>query len=127
MNLKLVMAASLFAALPTIAYAQQNGSAAKAPKPTVADVQKLVQTINGDKAKLQTYCDMGKVLAQIDQAEQKKDTKAVNTLGAKADSLAQQLGPDYSRIMDGLNNVDPNSAEGKRFSALFEPIYKQCK
>ena len=99
MNLKLVMviSLSLYAAIPAVAYAQQNGPAAKAPKPTMADVQKLVQTISSDKAKVQAYCDMGKVLAQMDQAEQKKDTKAAKALGAKADSLAQQLGSDYTR------------------------------
>jgi hypothetical protein len=128
MNLKLVMAATLIAACPTIAQAQgNNGPATNAPKPTPADVQKLVQTINGDKAKVQTYCELGKLLAQIDQAEQKKDNKAIKALGDRADSLAQQLGPDYSRIMDGLNSINPGSAEGKRYSALFEPLYKQCK
>ena len=127
MNLKLVTAVSLLAVVPSIASAQQNSPAANAPKPNVADVQKLVQTISSDKTKLQAYCDMGKVLAQLDQAQQKKDTKTVKALGAKADGLAQQLGPDYSRIMDGLDDIDPNSADGKRFSALFEPIYKQCK
>ena len=129
MNLKLVMAISLSpcAAIPAVAYAQQNGPAAKAPRPTMADVQKLVQTISSDKAKVQAYCDMGKVLAQMDQAEQKKDTKAAKALGAKADSLAQQLGPDYTRVMNGLEDLDPNSAEGKRLTAVFEPLFKQCK
>ena len=77
--------------------------------------------------KVQAYCDMGGVLAQIDQAEQKKDTKAAKALGAKADSLAQQLGPDYTRVMNGLQELDPNSAEGRRFTAVFEPLFKQCK
>jgi hypothetical protein len=129
MNLKLAMAASLIAAFPVIAQAQQNNGPppSNAPKPSAADVQRLVQTINGDKAKVQAYCEMGKVLAQMDQAEQKKDKKAIKTLGDRADSLAQQLGPDYSRIMDGLNSLDPGSAEGKRFGALFAPLYQQCK
>jgi hypothetical protein len=128
MNLKLMMATSLIAVFPVIALAQGNTPPrSNAPKPTAADVQKLVQTISGDKAKVQAYCEMGKVLAQMDQAEQKKDTKAIKTLGDRADALAQQLGPDYSKVMDGLNSVDPGSAEGKRFGALFEPLYKQCK
>ena len=54
---------------------------------------------------------MGKVMEQIDRAGQGRDTNALKTLGAKANGLAQQLGPDYVRIMDGLNHVDPNSAE----------------
>jgi hypothetical protein len=73
MNLKLVMviSLSLCAAIPAVAYAQQNGPAAKAPKPTMADVQKLVQTISSDKAKVQAYCDMGKVLAQMTRPSRK--------------------------------------------------------
>ena len=45
MNLRLVIAASLFAAVPVIASAQKDDPAADGPKPTVADAQKLVQTI----------------------------------------------------------------------------------
>ena len=127
MNLKLVIAVSLYATIPMVAYAQQNAPAANAPKPTVADVQKLVQSISGDKAKLKTYCEVGKLQDQMDQAEQKKDTKAVAALGAKADSLGKQLGPDYERVMAGLEPIDPNSAEGKRYTALFQPLFKQCR
>jgi hypothetical protein len=128
MNLKLVMAVSLsLCAIPAVVYAQQNGPATKAPKPAMADVQKLVQTINSDKAKVQAYCEMGKVLGQMDQAEQKKDTRATKALSAKADSLAQQLGPDYTRVMNGLEDLDPNSAEGRRLTTAFEPLFKQCK
>jgi len=127
MNLKLVVAASLFVAIPMVASAQQNAPAGNAPKPTVADVQKLVQTISGDKAKLKAYCDIGKLQEQMDQAEQKKDTKTVQALGTKADALAKQLGPDYEKVMGGLDEIDPNSAEGKRYTAMFEPLFKQCK
>jgi hypothetical protein len=128
MNLKLIAAVSLIAAFPVIAQAQGNNAPpSNVPKPTAADVQKLVQTISSDKAKVQAYCEMGKVLAQMDQAEQKKDNKAIKALSDRANALGQQLGPDYSRVMDGLNSVDPGSAEGKRFGALFEPLYKQCK
>jgi hypothetical protein len=126
MKVKAILAVSLFAACPLVAYAQQN-PAANMPKPTAADIQKLVQTIGADKAKLKTYCDIGALQDQMDQAEQKKDTKAVQSLGAKADALAKQLGPDYEKVMGGLEQVDPNSAEGKKFTALFEPLFKQCK
>jgi hypothetical protein len=97
------------------------------PKPTIADAQKLVQTISGDKAKLQAYCDMGKLQDQMEKAEQKKDNKALEALGAKADSLAQQIGPEYAKVMDGLEEVDPNSAEGKQYTAVFATLIKQCK
>jgi len=127
MNLKLVVAVSLFAAVPIVAFAQKDGPAAKVPKPTIADAQKLVQTVSGDKAKLQAYCDMGKLQDQMEQAEKKKDNKALEALGAKADSLAQQIGPEYAKVMDGLEEVDPNSAEGKQYTAVFATLIKQCK
>jgi hypothetical protein len=129
MMLKIVVAAALLAALPMVAHAQQKppAPAANMPKPSAADIQKLVQTISADKAKLKTYCDIGALQDQMDRAEQKKDTKTAQALGAKADGLAKQLGPDYERVMGGLDQIDPNSAEGKKFTALFEPLFKQCK
>jgi hypothetical protein len=127
MNLKLVVAVSLFAAVPMVAFAQKDSPATNVPKPTVADAQKLVQTVSGDKAKLQAYCEIGKLQEQMEKADQKNDTKALETLGAKADSLAQQIGPEYVKVMDGLEEVDPNSAEGKQYTAVFATLIKQCK
>jgi hypothetical protein len=127
MNLKLVLAVSLFAAVPMIAYAQNNDSAEKAPKPTMADAQKLAQMISSDKAKLKAYCDMGKLQEQMEQADQKKDDKALEALSAKLDSLTQQIGPEYVKVMEGLEEIDPDSAEGKRFDAVFDSLTKQCK
>jgi hypothetical protein len=127
MKFKAVLTVALFAAFPVLAQAQQNPPAANMPKPTPADIQKLVQTIGADKAKLKTYCDIGALQDQMDQAEKKKDQKALQTLGAKADAMGKQLGPDYEKVMGGLDQVDPNSAEGKKFTAMFEPLFKQCK
>jgi hypothetical protein len=126
MNLKLLVAVPLFAVMPMVASAQNDGPA-KTPKPTIADAQKLVQTVSGDKAKLQAYCEMGKLQDQMEKAEQKNDTKTLDALGAKADSLAQQIGPEYAKVMDGLEEVDPNSAEGKQYTAVFATLIKQCK
>ena len=129
MNLKLVVAVSLFAALPMVAYAQQKNAPPppSAPKPTLAAVQKVVQMISGDKAKLQAYCDIGKLQEQMEAAYKKKDNKTGEALGAKIEALGQQIGPDYVKMMDGLDQVDPNSAEGKQFAAVFDPLDKQCK
>ena len=59
--------------------------------------------------------------------EEKNDRKALDDLFAKADSLERQVGPDYARIVDGLGEVDPSSDEGKKFTALFDAVHKQCK
>ena len=127
MNWKLVIAVALFAIVPVAVSAQTDGADTKAPKPTIADARKVVQMISGDKAKLKAYCDIGELQEQMENAEQKNDTKALDALGAKADSLAEQIGPEYAKLVDGLEEVDPNSAEGKQFTAVFDTHHKQCK
>ena len=122
---KLIAAITLIAAVPADVYAQQD---ADAPKPTIADVQKLVQSIAADKVKLKAFCDMGQVQEQMEQIEQEKgNAKALDALSAKAESLSKQLGPDYEMVMGELDGVDPNSAEGRRYTAEFEQLFKQCK
>jgi hypothetical protein len=127
MNCKLVIAVALVAIIPVVASAQTDGADTKVPKPTIADAQKLVQIISSDKAKLKAYCDIGKLQGQMESAYQKNDTKALDALGAKADSLAEQIGPEYAKLVDGLEEVDPNSAEGQQFTAVFDTLHKQCK
>jgi hypothetical protein len=127
MNWKLFIAVALFAIVPVAVSAQTDGADTKAPKPTIADARKVVQMISGDKTKLKAYCDIGELQEQMENAEQKNDTKALDALGAKADSLAEQIGPEYAKLVDGLEEVDPNSAEGKQFTAVFDTLHKQCK
>ena len=127
MSLKLLMAVTIFAAAPIVAFAQKDDPANHAPKPTLADAQKVVQTISSDKTKLQAYCDLGKLQDQMEKAEEGNDTAAVNALVAKADALAQQIGPEYLGIVEGLEEVDPNSAEGQKFAAVFNTLHEKCK
>jgi hypothetical protein len=124
MRLKFFMAVTIFATAPIVALAQNDDTANQAPKPTVEDAQKVVQAISSDKTKLQAYCELGKLQDQIEKAEEKSDTKA---LGAKIDSLEQQVGPDYARIVDELEQVDSNSPEGKKFADVFNPLHDKCK
>ena len=127
MNLKLLMAATIFAAAPVVTFAQSDKPSSQPLKPTIEDAQKLVQTISSDKDKLKAYCEVGKLDEELDKAEEKGDSKEFETLVAKRDTLEQQLGPDYIRVIDGLGDVEPNSAEGQKFSAVFEPLHKQCR
>jgi hypothetical protein len=46
---------------------------------------------------------------------------------SKADPLAQQIGPEYLKIVEGLARVDPNSAKGQRFAAVFNSLREKCK
>ena len=125
MNLKLVVAAALFAAIPAIGHAQTGNP--PPPKPTMADVKKVVQEINSDKAKQQAYCQMGTLNEQMAQADAKHDDKALEALSQKIDALAQTLGPDYITLMEGLDQIDEDSPEGKAIAAAFDPLDQLCK
>jgi hypothetical protein len=51
MNFKFIAAITLVAAIPTAGYAQQDGPERGAPKETLSDVQKLVQSIAAYRGK----------------------------------------------------------------------------
>ena len=103
----------------------QQGPAA--PKPTKAQVQALVQTVSSDKTKLAAYCTMSNINMQMGSLDEKKDAKKLQDLGQQADAQAQKLGPDFEKVMDGLEQVDENSAEGKEYAAILDGLDKQCK
>jgi hypothetical protein len=126
-NLKLVFAISVLTAMPAFGQAQKGAPPANVPKPTMADVQKVVQTISGDKTKMQTYCDLSKLDQQMAKLDDKKDAKTLESLGQKADDLAQKLGPEYAKLMDGLDQLDEKSNEAKDFGTALSALDKQCK
>src|SRR5262249_54484927 len=94
---------------------------------TLEDAQKVVQAIGNDKNKLQAFCDLVKLQEQMEKAEEKNDSKALEALIAKADTLEQQVGPEYEGIIEGLDRVDPNSAEAQKFVAVFNTLQEKCK
>jgi ABC-type transporter Mla subunit MlaD len=126
MKLKLVLAISALIAMPAFAQPQQGGPPPNAPKPTLAQVQKVVQIITGDKVKTQQFCDIEKLELQIAEAEQKQDTQRVEELNKQADDLVDKIGPEYVALMDGLSEIDENSSEGKQITAALDSLDKLC-
>jgi hypothetical protein len=122
MNLKLTVAILVIAAVPVCAQAQ----APSAAKVTKADAQNVIKIIRGDKAKTQIYCDIGKLGEEIAQAEQKKDTKKADELYRQMDELGTKLGPEYVALMDGLEELDPNSQDGQEIGSMLEGLDKLC-
>ena len=123
MNPKLIVAILVIAAVPVCAHAQPP-SAAKVSK---ADAQKVLKIISGDKAKSQTYCDIAELDDQIDKADEKKDTERADELFRKRAELATTLGPEYAALMDGVQDVDPNSQIGKEIGSVLSALDKLCK
>jgi hypothetical protein len=127
MKLKLVLAISAFAAMAAFGQAKQGETPPTAPTPTLAQVQKVVQIISGNKTKLQQYCDIAtKLDPQIVEAVQKNDPNTLEALVKQADDLAQKIGPEYVTMMDGLPQIDENSSEGKQITAALDSLDKLC-
>lgn len=110
-------------AQPKQAPAQQPPAATK---PTKAAAQKVVQIVTKDKAKTKLYCDIAALSDQIDDAAQKKDEKKLDELSQKADEMGTKIGPEYIALMDGLQDMDPESKEGKEIGAVLEGLDKLC-
>jgi hypothetical protein len=127
MTLKILVAVALSIVVPGIAFAQKQSPASTVPKPSIAQVRTLVQMISSNKAKLKIYCDLNQLDEQLEEAERRKDRAMLEALNAKADNLERQISPDYTKVMDSLEIIDPNSAEGKQFAALIGTLTKQCK
>jgi starvation-inducible outer membrane lipoprotein len=121
MKLKLFVAIAAIAALTVGAQAQP-----KPKKVTKADAQKVVALISADKAKTQIYCDMAKLGEQIEQADQKKDTKKVEALSKQMDEMSAKLGPEYAALMDGMQEMDANSKVVKDIGATLEGLDALC-
>jgi hypothetical protein len=134
MKLRLAIAATLLAVAPAFAQAP-GGPPPKmgpppqqaAPKPTEAQVQKVVQTISADKTKTDAYCKLAKIQEQMATLDEKKDGKKLETLGQQADAEAQKLGADFEKMMDGLEQVDESSPEGKKYGAILATLDAKCK
>jgi hypothetical protein len=135
MNIKLIVAILAIGAMPVCVQAQapnppKPSKPAKAapavPLTTPAAAQKVVKTISGDKAKIQTYCDIGKLGSQIEEAEQKQDMNKIDELNKKMGEMATKLGPEYVALMTRLEDIDPNSKEALEIGSALETLNKSC-
>ncbi len=99
----------------------------QAAKVSVDDVKKLIGQIEADPKQVTAYCEMSKLYNEAYEAGEKKDDKKADELAKKADDMGATLGGDYARIMDGLQEIDPASDEGKTVIATFEPLEQKCK
>ena len=118
MNLKSIVAILVIAAVPVCALAQKPSTVTK------ADAQKVINIISGDKDKNRIYCDIAKLGAQIEQADH--DTKKTDELYRRMDELGTQLGPEYVTLMDGLQEIDPNSPDGQEINSMLGTLDKLC-
>jgi len=120
-NPKLIVAVLVITATPLCAQAQKPNTVTK------ADVQKVVQLISGDKAKTQIYCDIGKLNEQMAEIDETKDAKKAAALAAEIEALGKKLGPEFTALGERLQDVDPESEDGKQISLILEPLDKRAR
>lgn len=98
-----------------------------AEKPTKADVQKVVQIVSTDPAKLATYCKLAAIDEQMSKAGEANDNAKLDQLSKEAEDLQKTMGPEFLKLVAGLDEVDPQSKEGEDLLSLFDPLDQQCE
>jgi len=135
MNFKMIVVLLGIAAVPVCVQAQAPNlpkaskpakPAKRAPAAPATTVAATVKTISGDKAKIQTYCDIGKLGSQIEDAEQKKDMNKIDELNKRMGEMATKLGPEYVALLTRLEEIDPDSQEALEIGSALETLDKLC-
>ena len=122
MNLRLIVTILVIAAAPVCAQAQKPTPA----KVTKADAQKVLKIISSDKAKTRVYCQMAKLGDQMEQANETGDAKKFDALFQKMYQLGKQLGHEYAALVDGLQDIDPQSEAGQEISSTLDALDNLC-
>ena len=122
MNLRLIVTILVIAAAPICAQAQRSTSA----KVTKTDAQKVLKIISSDKAKTRIYCEMTNLGNQMEQANETGDSKEFDALFQKMYQLGKKLGPEYTALIDGLQDIDPQSEVGQEISSTLDALDNLC-
>jgi hypothetical protein len=118
MNRLLIVAILIIGTLRLYAQSQQPNAAELA--------QKVVGIIAGDKTKTQTYCQVVDLSDELDQVDQKKESKKAEDLSHKINELQKNLGPEYLALLEALKDVDPNSKAGQEIVSIYDKLDSSC-
>ena len=124
--LKALMGVSIIAGT-TVAAVAQDEPPNQTPKPTLAEVQHLAEVISRDQSKLRAYCELGKLHDETRQAMDYNDTDAIAAVTDKTNAFERQLGPEYDKVLDGLDKIDLNSDEGQQIADVFKTLQEKCE
>ena len=126
MLLKTLIGVAMFVAT-TVAAVGQEEPANQTPRPTLADVQHLAEMISSDNSKLRAYCELGKLHDETRQAVEYDDANAIAAVTTRTDAFERQLGPEYDKMLDGLDQIDFSSDEGQRIATTFYELQQKCE
>ena len=120
-NLRVILTTFLIAAAPCVQ--------AQTPAPskvTKADAQKVLKIISGDKAKTRVYCQMARLGHQMEQANETGDSKKFDALFQRMYELGKKLDPEYAALIDGLQDINPESEVGQEISSTLDALDNLC-
>ena len=126
MLLKALIGVCIFIATPVAAIGQEE-TTNETPAPSLADVQHFAEIISSDKSKLRAYCELGKLHDETRQAVEYNDPNAIAEVTARTDAFERQLGFEYAKILDGLDQIDFSSDEGQRIATTFYKLQQKCE
>jgi hypothetical protein len=117
-HLTVLLATFLIATAPCV---QAQTSA-----PSKADVQKVLRIISSNKAKIRTYCQMTRLGHQMGRANETGDVRKFDHLLNRIYELGKKLGPEYAELVDGLQDIDPDSEVGQEISSTLDALDNLC-
>jgi hypothetical protein len=77
------------------------------------------KSVEGDAGKLKIFCEMSAVM---DKAGENPDAAAQTQI----DGFIKQLGPDFETAWDAGDDLDENSADGKKLDTALDALGDKC-
>jgi hypothetical protein len=69
---------------------------------------------------------MGKLGDQMQQANETRDSKKFDQLFQRIYELGKKLGPEYTALIEGLQDTDPESEVGQEISSTLDALDNLC-
>jgi hypothetical protein len=69
---------------------------------------------------------MEKLALRVEEASAKKDSKTVEELSQKIETLEKTLGPEYAALLDGFQDIASDDELGAEFAAASAALDRLC-
>ena len=69
---------------------------------------------------------MAKLGRQMEQANETGDSKKFDALFQIVYQLGKKLGPEYTVLIDGLQDIDPQSEVGREINSTLDALDNLC-
>jgi hypothetical protein len=69
---------------------------------------------------------MAKLGRQMEQANETGDSEKFDALLQRVYELGKKLGPEYAALVDGLQDIDPQSEVGQEISSTLDALDNLC-